>query len=97
MDSFSVNISVNDCCNSKCCTNNISTTKIITSLTDFIPLQCSYYLKIIAVDENSIVLSIDNGAIFFVRRAFVGIPIKIRIPNNCSCHIVTILINSITS
>lgn len=96
MDTFSVNISVNDCCSSKCSTNNISTTKIITSLTDFICLQCNYYLKIIAVSANFVVLSIDNGSIFFVRRAFVGIPIKIRIPNNCSCHIVTILVNSIT-
>ncbi len=97
MDTFSVNISINDCCNSKCYTNNMSTTKIITTLTDFIPLQCSYYLKIIAVSNNSVVLSLDNGSIFFVRRAFVGIPVKIRIPNNCSCHIVTILVNSITS
>jgi len=97
MDTFSVNISVNDCCSNKCCTNNMSTTKIITNLTDFIPVQCSYYLKIIAVNDNSVVLSLDNGNVFFVRRAFVGIPIKIRIPNNCSCHIVTIIVNSITS
>lgn len=96
MDTFNVNISVNDCCSSKCCNNNISTTTIITSLTNFIVLQNNYYLKIIAVNDNSVVLSIDNGNIFFVRRAFVGIPIKIRIPNNCSCHIVTIVINSIT-
>lgn len=97
MDNFSVNISVNDCCSSKCSTNNMSTTKIITSLTDFIPLQCGYCLKIIAVNNNSVVLSINSNNVFFVRRAFIGIPIKIRIPNNCSCHIITILINSITS
>lgn len=97
MDTFNVNISINDCLNNKCCCNNVSTTKIITSLTDFICLQCGYYLKIIAVNENSVVLSIDNSNVFFVRRAFIGIPIKIRIPNNCSCHIITIVVNSITS
>ena len=43
------------------------------------------------------IISIENSNIFFVRRAFIGIPIKIRIPNNCSCHIVTILVNSITT
>lgn len=97
MNNFNVNISVNDCCSTKCFNNNISTTKIITSLTQFIPLQCSYYLKIIAVNDNSIVISLDNGNIFFVRRVFIGIPIKIRIPNNCSCHIITIKVNSITN
>ena len=97
MDTFSVNISVHDCCQSKCSNNNISVTKIITSLNDFICLQCNYYLKIITVNENSVVLSLDNGSIFFIRRAFTGIPIKIRLPNNCSCHTITIIINSITA
>ena len=48
------------------------------------------------VNENAVIFSIDNSNIFFVRRAVIGIPIKIRIPNNCACHIITVQINSIT-
>ena len=96
MENFSINLTVNDCCYNKChCTNN-STTKIFTSLDDFIELQCCYYLKIIAVSSTYILISIDNGVIHFVRRAFINVPLKLCIPNNCSTHIVTITLNSIT-
>ena len=96
METFNVNISVNDCCVSKCRTSSNSTTTILTSTSDFISIQCCFYLKIIAVHNNYIVFSLDNNSIFFVRKAFVGIPIKICISNKCSSHIVTILVNSIT-
>jgi len=95
MDNFSVNISVNDCCSNKCHTTNNSTTKIFTSLDDFISIQCCYYLKIISVTNTYVVLSIDNSIIYFVRRAYINVPLKICIPNNCSTHIITITINSI--
>lgn len=95
METFSVNITVDDCCCSKCRTNNMSTTKIITNISDFIPIQCNYFLQIIDVESTYVVLSIDNEFLHFVRKAFVGIPIKICIPNNCSSHVVTILVNSI--
>lgn len=96
MDNFSVNISVTDCCTNKCRTISNSTTQIFTNQDDFISLQCCYYLKIIAVTSTYVVLSIDNSVIHFVRRAFIGIPLRICIPNNCSTHIVTIIVNSIT-
>lgn len=96
MENFNVNLTVNDCCYNKChCTTN-STTKIFTSSNDFIELQCCYYLKIIAVSSTYILISIDNGIIHFVRRAFVNVPLKLCIPNNCSTHIITIMVNSIT-
>ena len=96
MDNFSVNITVNDCCFNKChCTSN-SITKIFTDTDDIIELQCCYFLKIIAVTSTYILISIDNGIIHFVRRAFIGVPLKLWIPNNCSSHIVTITLNSIT-
>ena len=96
MENFSVNISVNDCCYNKCHSSNNSITKIFTSTDDFISLQCCYYLKILSVTDTYVVLSIDNNIIYFVRRAFINVPIKICIPNNCSTHIVTITVNSIT-
>lgn len=96
MENFSVNISVTDCCFNKCHTSSNSTTKIITSTDDFISLQCCYYLKIITVTSTYVIISIDNGIIHFVRRIFIGVPVKICIPNNCSSHIITITVNSIT-
>lgn len=96
MDSFNVNITVNDCCFNKCHQSNNSTTKIFTNTNDFIQLQCCYYLKIIAVTSTYILISIDNDVIYFVRRAFIGVPLKLCLPNNCSSHIVTITVNSIT-
>ncbi len=96
MENFNVNITVNDCCYNKCHTSNNSITKIFTNTNDFISLQCCYYLKIISVTSTYILISIDNGIIHFVRRAFIGVPLKICIPNNCSTHIITITLNSIT-
>jgi len=96
MENFSVNISVTDCCFNKCHTSSNSTTKIITNTDDFISLQCCYYLKIITVTSTYVIISIDNGIIHFVRRIFIGVPVKICIPNNCSSHIITITVNSIT-
>lgn len=96
MEPFNVNITVNDCCFNKCSQTSNSTTKVFTNTDDFIELQCCYYLKIIAVTSTYILISIDNGLIHFVRRAFIGIPLKICIPNNCSSHIITIILNSIT-
>ena len=95
MDNLNINISVSDCYSSKCCTNNNSTTQTFTNLSNFISVQCGYTLKIIAVSDARIVLSVDNGVIFFVREAFIGIPNRIYIPNNCACHIVTIMVNGI--
>lgn len=95
MENFNVNITINDCCYNKCNRNSNSTTKIFTSINDFVELQCCYFLKIIAVTDTYILLSIDNGVVHFVRRAFVGVPLRICIPNNCSTHIVTITVNSI--
>ena len=95
MENFSVNITVQDCCQNRCHSSNVSTTKIFTSTDDFISLQCFYYLKIISVRDTYVVLSIDNGTIFFVRKVFIGIPIRICIPNDCSSHIITVLVNSI--
>lgn len=97
MENFSVNITVNDCCYNKCHSSNNSYTKIFTSLNDFLPLRCCYYLKIIAVTSTYVIISIDNSNIYFVRKAFVNIPIRICIPNNCSTHIITVTINSITA
>ena len=96
MEDFNVNLYVNDCCSNKCTKNNNSITKIFTSTDDFIPLQCCYYLKIISVTSTYIILSLDNGVIHFVRKAFIGIPLRICIPNNCSTHVITIMVNSIT-
>lgn len=96
MENFTVNLSVTDCCYNKCHSSSNSTTKIFTDTDDFISLQCCYYLKIIAVTSTYILFSIDNGVIHFVRRAFIGVPVKLCIPNNCSTHIITIMVNSIT-
>ena len=96
MENFSVNITVDDCCVSKCRTNSSSTTKIITNTSEFISIQCGYYLQILDVQSTYVVLSIDNESLYIVRKAFVGIPIKICIPNNCASHVITIKVNSIT-
>ncbi len=97
MENFNVNITVNDCCYNKCNVYNNTITKTFNNTQDFIELQCSYYLKIIAVTSTYILFSIDNGVIYFVRRAFIAVPLKICIPNNCSTHIITITLNSITA
>lgn len=95
MDNFNVNITVNDCCFNKCHTSSKSITKIFTTVNDFIELQCCYYLRILTVTNTYILFSIDNNVIHFVRRAFINVPLRLCLPNNCSSHIITITVNSI--
>ena len=96
MENFSINISVIDCFKTKCQTNSMSTTKIITSLQEYIPLYFDYYLKIISVNSNYVLISIDNGVIFYVRKAYINIPITLCISSGSNSHQVTIQLNSIT-
>lgn len=95
MDNFSVNISINDCLCCKCNTCNKMVTEILTSTEQFIPLQRGFYLKIISVENNSVVISIDNEILYIVRRLYIDVPIRICIPNNCCRHTLTITLNSI--
>ena len=94
---FNVNITVEDCCQSKCCTNRQCTTKIFTNLTDFICLQNGYSFKIISVTNSQVVIDITNGTLHFIRISYPGIIQKICLPINCGCHIITFVINSIES
>lgn len=96
MNDINVNISVNECLICKCQTNSMSTTKIINNTSDFISLFCNYYLKIISVENNFVVISIDNGTIFYVRKAYIDIPSRICLSDGCNRHEVCIKINSIT-
>ena len=95
MGNFSVNISVDNCLCSKCTTCNKMVTEILTNTNQFIPLQCGFYLKLISIEQNSVVISIDNGFLYIVRRIYVGVPIRICIPNKCAKHTLIISLNSI--
>ena len=97
MDNFSVNISVNDCLCCKCNTCNKMVTEILTSTEQFIPLQCGYYLKLITVTNDYVVISIDNEFLYIVRKLYIDVPIRVCIPNNCYKHTLTITLNSITA
>ena len=99
MEDFSVNLTVNDCCRNKCNTVSNTTTNIFDSLNNFLSLNDNYYFKLIDVEDTYIVISIDNGSVFFVRKAYINIPIRICLPEDCCCqnHLVTIIVNSITN
>lgn len=97
MDTFNVNLLVDECLSCKCNTCSKTTNKIISSLNEFIALECNYYLKILTVQSTYITISIDNGNFFIVRKIYTNIPIKICIPNNCCTHRLCIQVNSITS
>ena len=97
MQNFSANITIDDCLICKCNTSNKMITEILTSNDQFIPLQCGYYLKIIAIENNSVVISIDNDLLYIVRRLYVNIPIRICIPNNNAKHTLIVTLNSITT
>lgn len=98
MNNSNVNISVNDCLICKCKTCNKMVTDILNSNNSFISLQNGYYLNILNIETNSVVISIDNGTIYIIRRIYIGLPIKICVPNcNCYTHTLTITLNSITN
>lgn len=95
MNNFSVNISVSDCCCTKCCTSNRETTRIITSPNDFICLQNCFYIRILSVTETYALIEITNGTIHFIRKAFLNIPFNLCLSDNCTNHCIVILVNSI--
>ncbi|MBR5228176.1 MAG: hypothetical protein IKV94_06040 [Clostridia bacterium] len=96
MNNFNVNISVSDCCSSKCCNSNKETTKIITSTADFISLQNCYYIRVLSATSTYVLLEITNGTIHFIRKAFLNIPFNLCLSENCPVHRIIILVNSIT-
>lgn len=95
MNTYNVNIFVNDCCSSKCCTNNVSTTTNLNYNDNFIQLQNCFTLKILSVTESFVIVSISNNNVFFVRQLFPGVCLKLSLPANCACHIISIRVNSI--
>lgn len=97
MDTFNINLLIDECLSCRCNSCNKTINKIITSLNDFISLECNYYLKILSVQNNYIIISIDNGSFFIVRKIYTSIPVKICIPNNCCAHRLCIKVNSITT
>ena len=98
MENSNVNISVNDCLICKCKTCNKIVTDILNSNNSFICLQNGYYLNVLNIETNSVIISINNGTIYIIRRIYLGLPIKICVPNqNCCSHTLTITLNSITS
>lgn len=97
MDNSNVNISVNDCLVCKCKTCNKMVTDILNSSNSFISLQNGYYLSVLNVESNSVVININNGTIYIIRRLHLNIPIKLCLPNsNCCTHTLTVILNSIT-
>ena len=98
MGNSNVNMSVNDCLVCKCKTCNKMVTDILNNSNSFISLQNGYYLNMLNVETNSVVISINNGTIYIIRRIYIGLSIKLCIPNtNCSTHTLTITLNSITN
>ena len=98
MNNYSINISVNDCLVCKCSTCNKMITKILSSNEEFISLQNEYYLTILNVSSDSILVSVNNGTIYIIRRLLLNLPIKISIPNsNCCIHTIEIILNSIAN
>ena len=95
MNRYNVNIFVNDCCSSKSCTNNVSTTTALNYTDNFITLQNCFSLKILSVTDSFVIVVIRNGNMFFVRQLFPGVCLKISLPAICGCHIISIRVNSI--
>lgn len=98
MDNFSANISVIDHWCNKCCTNNKSTTVILTNFTEFIDIQCGYSLRILNIGPNCVTINVNNGSYFVIRSLFVGTPVRICLPSEkCTTHYLKVQLNSITT
>lgn len=96
MEPYSVTLTITDCCCTRCCTSNKETTRIISSSSDFISLQNNFYARVIGVNENYIILEITNGSIYYIRKAFLNIPINLCLSENCPVHRITITVTSIS-
>ena len=96
MNTFSVTLTINDCCCTKCCTSNRETTRIITNSTEFVSLQNGYYIRVLRATTNYALLEITNGSIYYIRKAFLNIPINLCLSDNCPVHKISITVTSIT-
>lgn len=96
MDTNSVTLTITDCCCTKCCTSNKETTKIISSNSEFISLQNNFYARVIGINQNYALLEITNGSIYYIRKAFLNIPINLCLSDNCPVHRITITTTSIS-
>lgn len=95
MESNSITLTITDCCCTRCCTSNKETTRIISNNSEFISLQNSFYVRVIGVNANYALLEITNGSIYYIRKAFLNIPINLCLSENCPVHKITITVTSI--
>lgn len=96
MNTNSVTLVITDCCCTKCCTSNKETTRIITNNSEFISLQNNFYIRVIGTNQNYALLEITNGSIYYIRKAFLNIPINLCLSDNCPVHRITITTTSIS-
>lgn len=96
MEPYSVTLTITDCCCTRCCTSNKETTRIISNSSEFISLQNNFYVRVIGVTQNYALLEITNGSIYYIRKAFLNIPINLCLSENCPVHRITITVTSIS-
>ena len=89
MNTFNVDLNIEDCTYSSGCKNCNSTEVNITSTSQTITLQDCYILNVIAASNNSVTVLIQNGFQIIIRtiREFST---QICIPTRNCTHIVTL-------
>lgn len=92
-----VALTITDCCCTKCCTTNREISKILSNSSEFISLQNSFYIRVIGITQNYALLEITNGLIYYIRKAFLNIPVNLCLSDNCPTHKLTICVTSISN
>ena len=90
MDTYNVNLTIEDTICDNCCKNTEKKSILITNTTQTISLQNCYILNVISVQNNLFTVLIQNGIQVIVRNIYTSFTTDICLPSQCKRHLLKI-------
>lgn len=90
MDTYNVNLTVEDTLCDNCCKNTEKKNVLITSTSQTVSLQNCYIINVIAATNNMFTVLIQNGIQVIVRNIYTSFTTDICLPSDCKRHLLSI-------
>lgn len=90
MDTYNVNLTVEDTLINGCCKNTEKKNILITSPSQTVSLQDCYIINVVFITNNMFTVLIQNGIQVIARNIYTSFTTDICLPSNCKQHLLSI-------